>query len=142
GKRRKRTSELMEHSVVERTRRVKKGERFHCKPAAEGSARHLEHGALADSGIPGDEQYWRLVSCDAFGESSTAVRHVTSMAGAKPSEDLFLQRTPSRRESGLCGDRLGGGVKLIASDVGVAADGREIGVAKVLSDEAGVACRL
>ncbi len=37
------------------------------------------------------------------------------------------------------GERLGGGVELLACDVGIAAHGREVCVAEVLGDQAGVA---
>ncbi len=42
-------------------------------------------------------------------------------------------------EACLRGDQAGGGVELAAGDVGVAVDGREVGVAEVLGDQARVA---
>jgi hypothetical protein len=41
--------------------------------------------------------------------------------------------------AGAVGERLGGGVQLLACDVGIAAHGREVCVTEVLGDQAGVA---
>src|SRR5271166_5583095 len=52
-------------------------------------------------------------------------------------------RSPRRRWrsvlAGAVGERLGGGVQLLACDVGVAAHGREVCVAEVLGDQPSVA---